>query len=99
MDRETMKAMTAQRCKVCTGRVKLYRPTKYLNPLWRCDGCGRTEEVILEDPMGNPKEVLEGLAKDMDTTVDELLKYAQESVGAPKKDDDEGEPVKELNFG
>ena len=49
IDRETMKAMNANRCKHCTGRVRLYRPTKYLNPLWCCDQCGRTEEVIIDE--------------------------------------------------
>lgn len=45
---EAFRAATAKRCEVCQKRVKLYRETKYLNPVWRCTGCGRTEEFVRE---------------------------------------------------
>jgi len=57
MSRELMKAMNAKRCETCTGRVRLYRETKYLNPVWRCDQCGRTEDIILEGD--EPVKVME----------------------------------------
>lgn len=43
-----LRTMTAKRCEVCQKRVKLYRETKYLNPIWRCTGCGRIEEMETE---------------------------------------------------
>lgn len=46
--KEAFAAATAKRCPVCQKRVKLYRETKYLNPVWRCTGCGRTEEFVKE---------------------------------------------------
>lgn len=47
-DREAVRAATARRCAHCQKRVKLYRESPYLNPVWRCVGCGRTEEVETE---------------------------------------------------
>lgn len=48
-------AMSAKRCQICQSRVKLYRETKYLNPVWRCEGCGRTTEVE-QAPVNIPLE-------------------------------------------
>lgn len=45
---KALKTMTAKRCEKCQKRVKLYRETKYLNPVWRCTGCGRTTEIETE---------------------------------------------------